>query len=111
MAHVTSTATTIQLSPTNVNGTARLLTTVLGEKVQEAPWKSRTLSAVARGTVCVHAIDRGEKAYIEDSYGDVAVRSLEGAPPRVTIKLPANLIPKVLRLRQGPFKLPKLWDA
>lgn len=92
------------------NGSARIIATVLNEKLAEAPWKVKALGAIGRTVVCIETVDRGEKTMIHKRGGGFAICSDEPKAD-VTISLPMKLIPKVLKIPQGPLHLPALWTG
>lgn len=90
------------------NGSARIIATVLNEKLAEAPWKVKALGGIGRTVVCIETVDRNEKTMIHKRGTGFAVCSDEPTA-NVTIQLPMKLIPKVLKIPQGPMHLPALW--
>ena len=100
------------------NGSARLIATVLNEKLAESPWKVQALGGIGKVVVCIETADRNEKTMIHklpagqlrgpQARAGFAVRSDEPSAD-VVISLPMKLIPKVLKIPQGPAKLPALW--
>lgn len=99
----------VSLARGEVNGVAKLLATVLTEKLEEAPWKRDALAGMGRKVVCVDLTDRGERAYVETAGSGVAIRTVTDAHPDVTIRLTSKLLPKVLMIPEGPGRLPGLW--
>jgi hypothetical protein len=90
------------------NGSARIIATVLNEKLAESPWKVAALAGIGRTVVCIETVDRAEKTMIHKRGNGFAVCSDEPTA-NVTISLPMKLIPKVLRIPEGPMHLPALW--
>jgi hypothetical protein len=90
------------------NGSARIIATVLNEKLAESPWKVAALAAIGRTVVCIETVDRNEKTMIHKRGSGFAVCSDEPSAD-VTISLPMKLIPKVLKIPEGPMHLPALW--
>lgn len=92
------------------NGSARIIATVLNEKLAEAPWKVKALGAIGKVVVCIETADRNEKTMIHKRGTGFAVCSDEPKAD-VVISLPMKLIPKVLKIPQGPLHLPALWTG
>jgi hypothetical protein len=92
------------------NGSARIIATVLNEKLAESPWKVAALGGIGKVVVCIETADRNEKTMIHKLPGGFAVRSDEPSAD-VVISLPMKLIPKVLRIPQGPARLPAMWKG
>jgi hypothetical protein len=92
------------------NGSARIIATVLNEKLAESPWKARALGGIGKVVVCIETADRNEKTMIHKCGSGFAVRSDEPAAD-VVISLPMKLIPKVLKIPQGPAKVPAMWTG
>jgi hypothetical protein len=92
------------------NGSARIIATVLNEKLAEAPWKVKALGTIGRTVVCIETVDRSEKTMIHKRPNGFAICSDE-PKAHVTIQLPMKLIPKVLKIPQGPMHLPALWTG
>ena len=92
------------------NGSARIIATVLNEKLAESPWKVKALGGIGKVVVCIETADRNEKTMIHNLQSGFAVRSDEPSAD-VVISLPMKLIPKVLKIPQGPAKLPAMWTG
>ena len=80
---------TLVLEGEKPNGTARVLHTVLNEKLDEAPWKAKPVKALSNRTVRLLITDRDEWVdVVVGADGTVDVRS--SAPdtkPQVTVAL------------------------
>ena len=93
------------------NGTARVLHTVLNEKLDEAPWKAKPLKALANRTVRLLITDRDEWVdVVVDGNGTVDVRSdAPDTKPQVVVALDMRTLPVILRVPLW-HKLPALWE-
>ncbi|MBA3742194.1 hypothetical protein [Sporichthya sp.] len=93
-------------------GSARIIHTVLNEKIEEAPWKERTLAGIGRKVVCVHFIDRENDSTMifKTEKGELAVQNHE-PKPHVTVKLPQKKFYNLLKIPQGPLNLPALYKG
>jgi len=93
------------------NGTARILHTVLGEKLDEAPWKVKPVRALSNRTVRLLITDRDEWVdVVVGTDGAVDVRS--GAidtTPQVTVALDMRTLPVILGVPLW-HNLPALWE-
>src|SRR5256885_17071612 len=80
------------------NGTARVLHTVLNEKLDEAPWKAKPVKALSNRTVRLLITDRDEWVdVVVGADGTVDVRS--SAPdtePQVTVGLDMKTLAGIL---------------
>jgi hypothetical protein len=89
---------TLVLEGEKPNGTARVLHTVLNEKLDEAPWKAKPVRALSNRTVRLLITDRDEWVdVVVGADGTVDVRS--GAPdtrPQVTVALDMKTLPVIL---------------
>jgi hypothetical protein len=93
------------------NGTARVLHTVLGEKLDEAPWKARPAKALAKRTVRLLITDRDEwvdVAFKADGTVDV-LSSRADTRPQVTVALDMKTLPVILGIPLW-HNLPALWE-
>jgi hypothetical protein len=93
------------------NGTARVLHTILTEKLDEAPWKTRPVQALSNRTVRLHITDRQEWVdVVVGPGGNVDVRSdASDTKPDVTVALDMKTLPVVLGIPLW-HKLPALWE-
>jgi hypothetical protein len=102
---------TLVLEGTQPNGTARVLHTVLGEKLDEAPWKAKPVKALSKRTVRLLITDRDEWVdVVVGADGTVDVRS--SAPdtkPQVIVSLDMKTLPDILRIPLW-HKFPALWE-
>ena len=102
---------TLLLDGEKPNGTARILHTVLNEKLDEAPWKARPVKALSNRTVRLLITDRDEWVdVVVAANGTVDVRS--SAPdtkPQVTVALDMKTLPVILGIPLW-HKLPALWE-
>jgi hypothetical protein len=89
---------TLVLEGEKPNGTARVLHTVLNEKLDEAPWKAKPVRALSNRTVRLLITDRDEWVdVVVGADGTVDVRS--SAPdtrPQVTVALDMKTLPVIL---------------
>lgn len=102
---------TLVLEGEKPNGTARVLHTVLNEKLDEAPWKARPLQALSNRTVRLLITDRDEWVdVVVGPNGSVDVRSdMADTRPQVTVALDMKTLPVILRIPLW-HKLPALWE-
>jgi hypothetical protein len=102
---------TLVLEGEKPNGTARVLHTVLNEKLDEAPWKAKPVQALSNRTVRLLITDRDEWVdVVVGTNGTVDVRS--SAPdtkPQVTVALDMKTLPVILGIPLW-HKLPALWE-
>jgi hypothetical protein len=102
---------TLVLEGTQPNGTARVLHTVLGEKLDEAPWKAKPVKALSKRTVRLLITDRDEWVdVVVGADGTVDVRS--SAPdtkPQVIVSLDMNTLPVIHRIPLW-HQFPALWE-
>jgi hypothetical protein len=92
------------------NGTARVLHTVLGEKLDEAPWKAKPVKALSKRTVRLLITDRDEwvdVVFKADGAVDV-LSSRADTRPQVTVSLDMKTLPVILGIPLW-HKLPALW--
>ncbi len=90
------------------NGLARILHTVLVEKIDESPWKGRTATALSGKNIRVHLTDRDEWGDIVADGEVIEVRSSPAARPTVTVFLVAKDLPLLISVDlAGHF--PALW--
>lgn len=78
------------------NGLARILHTVLGEKIDESPWKAGPARALSGKSIRVHLTDRDEWGDIAVTGEVIEVRSGSAAKPTVTVFLDAKTLPVLL---------------
>lgn len=91
------------------NGSARIIHTVLVEKLEEAPWKAKTLSGIGKVVICVHFIDRdNDRTMIYKNEKGFGVRNDEPAP-KIIVQLPQKQFYTLLKIPQGVAKLPALY--
>jgi hypothetical protein len=102
---------TLVLEGEKPNGTARVLHTVLGEKLDEAPWKARPVKALANRTVRLLITDRNEWVdVVVSGNGTVDVRSsATDTAPQVVVALDMKTLPVILGIPLW-HKLPALWE-
>ena len=102
---------TLLLDGETPNGTARILHTVLNEKLDEAPWKARPVKALSKRTVRLLITDRDEWVdVVVGSDGTVDVRSSAAdTKPQVTVALDMKTLPVILGIPLW-HKLPALWE-
>jgi hypothetical protein len=102
---------TLLLDGEKPNGTARILHTVLNEKLDEAPWKARPVKALSKRTVRLLITDRDEWVdVVVGSDGTVDVRSSAAdTKPQVTVALDMKTLPVILGIPLW-HKLPALWE-
>src|SRR5213082_2480839 len=102
---------TLVLEGEKPNGTARILHTVLNEKLDEAPWKAKPVKALSNRTVRLLITDRQEWVdVVSGSPGDTPAPP--GAPdtkPQVTVALDMKTLPVILGIPLW-HKLPALWE-
>lgn len=93
------------------NGTARVLHTVLNEKLDEAPWKAKPVKALSKRTVRLFITDRDE--WVDVVFGpngtvDV-LSSRADTAPQVTVALDMKTLPVILGIPLW-HNLPALWE-
>jgi len=102
---------TLVLEGEKPNGTARILHTVLNEKLDEAPWKAKPVEALSNRTVRLLITDRDEWVdVVVGADGKVDVRS--SAPdtkPKVTVALDMKTLPVILGVPLW-HNFPALWE-
>ena len=102
---------TLVLEGETPNGTARILHTVLGEKLDEAPWKAKPVQALSNRTVRLLITDRDEWVdVVVGNDGTVDVRS--SAPdtkPQVTVALDMKTLPVILGVPLW-HRFPAVWE-
>jgi hypothetical protein len=91
------------------NGTAKLLATVLREKLTEARWKPPIVQGLGRKVVSVELPDRGDRVVIEGGFGILGVRSGDGPAADLALTLPAKSLPLLLKVSEGTRHIPALW--
>ncbi len=93
-------------------GSARIIHTVLNEKIDEAPWKQKTLGGIGKKVICVEFIDRdNDRTMIfKDEKGKFAVQNHE-PKPHVTVKLPQKQFYNLLKIPQGVARMPALYKG
>jgi hypothetical protein len=93
-------------------GSARIIHTVLNEKIEEAAWKSKTLAGIGKKVICVHFNDRdNDRTMIfKTEKGELAVQNHE-PKPHITVLLPQKKFYNLLKIPQGPLKLPALYKG
>lgn len=92
------------------NGTARVLHTVLNEKLDEAPWKAKPVKALSKRTVRLLITDRDEWVDVVVANGTVDVRSnAVDTTPQVTVALDMKTLPVILGVPLW-HKLPAVWE-
>jgi len=92
------------------NGTARVLHTVLNEKLDEAPWKAKPVKALSNRTVRLLITDRNEWVDVVVANGTVDVRSnASDTKPQVTVALDMKTLPVILGIPLW-HNLPALWE-
>ena len=93
------------------NGTARVLHTVLNEKLDEAPWKAKPVKALSKRTVRLLITDRNEWVdVVVGPDGAVDVRSdAADTKPEVTVALDMKTLPVILGVPLW-HKLPAVWE-
>lgn len=90
------------------NGLARILHTVLVEKIDESPWKAGPAKALGGKAIRVHLTDRDEWGDIVVNGEVIEVRSGSTDKPTVTVFLDARTLPVLLGVDLlGHF--PALW--
>ena len=102
---------TLVLEGERPNGTARVLHTVLNEKLDEAPWKAKQLKALSNRTVRLLITDRDEWVdVVVGPNGTVDVRSSAAdTKPQVTVSLDMKTLPVILGIPLW-HKMPALWE-
>lgn len=93
-------------------GSARIIHTVLNEKIDEAEWKAKTLAGIGSKVVCVHFNDRdNDRTMIfKTEKGELAVQNHE-PEPHITVLLPQKKFYNLLKIPQGPLNLPALYKG
>lgn len=93
------------------NGTARVLHTVLAEKLDEAPWKAKPVKALSNRTVRLLITDRSEWVdVVVGPNGTIDVRSdASDTEPQVVVALDMRTLPVILGIPLW-HKLPALWE-
>ncbi len=100
------------------NGTARIIHTVLGEKLAESPWKVEAADALQRRTVRLNVTDRGEWVDVVvkpgPGYGvspglQIDVRSSSPGKAHVEVSLEMKKIPLILGVPLW-HHFPALWE-
>lgn len=93
-------------------GSARMIRTVLNEKLEEAPWKEKSLRGIGRKVICVDLVDRenDRTMVFQDESGGYVVES-DGPTPHIVIKVPHKQLYALLKIPQGIFKLPGLYKG
>lgn len=102
---------TLVLEGEKPNGTARVLHTVLNEKLDEAPWKAKPVRALSKRTVRLYLTDREEWVdVVFGANGTVDVLSSQAdTGPQVTVALDMKTLPVILRIPLW-HHLPALWE-
>ena len=102
---------TLVLEGEKPNGTARVLHTVLNEKLDEAPWKAKPVKALSKRTVRLLITDRDEWVdVVVGADGAVDVRSdAADTKPEVTVALDMKTLPVILGVPLW-HKLPAVWE-
>jgi hypothetical protein len=102
---------TLVLEGDKPNGTARVLHTVLNEKLDEAPWKARSVKALSNRTVRLLITDRDEWVdVVVGPNGTVDVRSSRAdTRPQVVVALDMKTLPVILGIPLW-HKLPALLE-
>lgn len=93
-------------------GSARIIHTVLNEKIEEAAWKEKALAGLGKKVVCVDFIDRdNDRTMIfRTAKGGFAVQNHE-PKPHITVKLSQKQFYNLLKIPQGVAKLPALYKG
>ncbi|HVE28068.1 MAG TPA: hypothetical protein VNC22_21830 [Sporichthya sp.] len=91
-------------------GSARIIHTVLNEKIEEAAWKEKTLAGIGRKVICVSFNDRDndQTMIFKTEKGELAVQNHE-PKPHIVVSLPQKKFYNLLKIPQGPLKLPALY--
>jgi hypothetical protein len=102
---------TLVLEGDKPNGTARVLHTVLNEKLDEAPWKAKSVKALRNRTVRLFITDREEWVdVVVGPNGTVDVLSSRAdTRPQVTVALDMKTLPVILGIPLW-HNLPALWQ-
>jgi hypothetical protein len=102
---------TLVLEGEKPNGTARVLHTVLNEKLDEAPWKAKPVKALSKRTVRLFITDRDEWVdVVFGANGTVDVLSSRAdTAPQVTVALDMKTLPVILGIPLW-HNLPALWE-
>jgi hypothetical protein len=93
-------------------GSGRIVHTVLEEKLEEAPWKEKTLLGIGKIAICLNFKDRDNDLTTiwKKPDGSVAV-SNQGPKAQVTVILPQKKFYQLLKIPQGVAKLPGLYTG
>lgn len=93
-------------------GSARIIHTVLNEKIEEAAWKEKTLSGIGKKVICVSFNDRAndQTMIFRTEKGELAVQNHE-PKPHVVVSLPQKKFYNLLKIPQGPLHLPALYKG
>lgn len=93
-------------------GSTRMIRTVLNEKLEEAPWKEKSLRGIGNKVICVDLVDRenDRTMVFQDENGGFVVQSDEPRP-HIVIKVPQKQLYALLKIPQGIFKLPGLYKG
>lgn len=100
------------------NGVARLLHTVLGEKLDESPWKAGAARSLSSRTIRLSVPDRGESAEVAIAARSIDIRSERTGRADVEVDLDMQTLPLLLgiplvrppwRRAPAPARLPALW--
>ena len=102
---------TLVLEGEKPNGTARVLHTVLNEKLDEAPWKAKPVKALSKRTVRLLITDRDEWVdVVVGADGAVDVRSdAADTKPEVTVALDMKTLPVILGVPLW-HRFPAVWE-
>jgi len=102
---------TLLLDGEKPNGTARILHTVLTEKLDEAPWKAKPVKALSKRTVRLLITDRDEWVdVVIGPGGAIDVRSdADDTRPQVTVALDMKTLPVILGIPLW-HNFPALWE-
>ncbi len=93
-------------------GSARIIHTVLNEKIEEAAWKEKTLGGIGTQGRLRAFLDRdNDRTMIfKTEKGELAVQNHE-PKPHVTVLLPQKKFYNLLKIPQGPLNLPALYKG
>lgn len=103
-----TTAPRLVLEGDEPNGLARILHTVLAEKIDESPWKAGPARALGGKAIRVHLTDRDEWGDIVVDGEVIEVRSGSAGRPTVTVFLEARTLPVLLGVDLWR-RFPALW--
>lgn len=97
------------------NGVARVLHTVLAEKLAEAPWKASPVVALEGRRIRLVLTDRGESALVHVAGGEITVTAENAKTDTlgkagVVVSLDMKALPLILGVPLGPLRLPALWQ-